>query len=205
MPERSRLDSYERVEPGSREAWRRWLEQNHARGESVWLVYPRKGSGRPGPTVAEAVEEAICFGWIDSLPRRLDAERSMLLVSPRKPGSNWSAINKRRAEAMMAAGRMAPAGLARIEEAKADGSWTALDAVEALSVPADLGSALDALPAARANFDAFPPSARRGILEWILNARTAETRRRRIAETAELAAKNLRANQWRGSAGGAGR
>ena len=103
MAAKSRLDGYERVEPHSRSEWRGWLSQNHDRDGGVWLVYPRKNSGLPGPTVEEVIEEAICFGWIDSLPRRLDEKRSMLLVAPRRPGSNWSAINRQRAERLQAA------------------------------------------------------------------------------------------------------
>lgn len=186
-----------RVEPTSRQHWRDWLAANHASAGSVWLVLPKKGSGLPGPSLAEAVDEALCFGWIDSLPRKLDDKRSLLLMSRRKPGSNWSAVNKAKIEALLAVGLIQPAGLAAIEAAKADGSWTALDAVEALEVPPDFAEALDAMPPARANWDAFPRSARRGILEWILNAKTAPTRRKRIAETAENAARNIRANQWR--------
>jgi len=139
--------------------------------------------------------------WVDSLPRTVDDERSRLLVTPRKPGSGWSRINKERVERMTASGLMAPAGLAVAEAARADGSWSALDAVEDLIEPDDLRAALDADPAARANRDAFPRSARRGILEWISTAKRPETRARRIAETATLAARNARANQWRPSGG----
>jgi uncharacterized protein YdeI (YjbR/CyaY-like superfamily) len=140
------------------------------------------------------VDEALCFGWIDSLPRRLDADRSMLLLSPRKPGSGWSKVNKDKVARLTADGRMAPAGLAKVEAAKADGSWARLDAVDALAEPDDLVAALDADPAARANFDAFPRSSRRGILEWIVNAKRPETRAARIATTVALASENRKAN-----------
>ncbi len=185
-----------RVEPASREAWRAWLVAHHLESGSVWVVLPRKGSGLPGPTAVDVCEEALCFGWIDSLPRSLDDRRSMLLVSPRKPRSLWSALNKTRAERLTAAGLMSAAGLLRIEAAKADGSWNALDAVERLEAPEDLQEALAARPGAAAAFAAFPRSARRGILEWILQAKTAATRARRIAETADKAAAGLRAKQW---------
>jgi uncharacterized protein YdeI (YjbR/CyaY-like superfamily) len=143
-----------------------------------------------------AVEEALCFGWVDSRPRALDAERTMLWFAPRKPGTGWSALNKERIERLLATGRMAPPGLAKVDAAKGDGSWTALDAVEALTIPPDLASALAAHPPAREHFDAFPRSVKRGILEWIGSAKKAETRERRVPRTARLAAGNLRANQW---------
>jgi uncharacterized protein YdeI (YjbR/CyaY-like superfamily) len=148
-------------------------------------------------TYDEAVEEALCFGWIDSKPNKLDDERSMLWFAPRKPGTGWSKPNKERVERMIAAGLVTPAGLAKIEAAKQDGSWAALDAVEELIIPPDLEAALDAYPSARAHFEAFPRSAKRGILEWIAQAKTAETRARRVEETARLAEVNQRANQWR--------
>lgn len=187
----------ERVEVTSRAELRAWLEAHHGRSESIWLVSYKKAAGERYIPYDAIVEEALCFGWVDSLPRKLDALRSMLLLSPRKPGSAWSAINKARVERLAAAGLIAPSGLAKIEAAKADGSWTRLDGVERLEVPADLASALAALPPAADNFAAFPPSTRRGILEWILQAKRPETRAKRIDETARLAAKNVRANQFR--------
>jgi uncharacterized protein YdeI (YjbR/CyaY-like superfamily) len=144
----------------------------------------------------EAVEEALCFGWVDSKPNKLDEARSLLWFAPRKVGTGWSKPNKDRVERMMAAGLMAPAGLAKVEAAKKDGSWTALDAVERLEIPDDLAAALDARGQARTCWDAFPRSAKRGILEWIGNAKRPETRAKRVEETASLAEKNERANQW---------
>jgi uncharacterized protein YdeI (YjbR/CyaY-like superfamily) len=120
----------------------------------------------------------------------------MLWLAPRKPGTGWSALNKKRIEAMIAAGLMMPAGLAKIEAAKQDGSWEALDAIERLEIPPDLAAAFAENEVAWANFDAFPRSAKRGILEWIASAKKAETRDRRIAETVDLAAQNIRANSW---------
>lgn len=185
------------VHPKTRAEWREWLERNHARAEGVWLISYKKGTGKPRFEYDEAVEEALCFGWIDSKPNKLDEERSMLWFAPRKPGTGWSRANKERVEKMIAAGKMAPAGLAKVEAAKRDGSWTALDAIEALEIPPDLEKALEANPKAQEYFAAFPRSAKRSILEWIANAKTPETRARRVAETARLAAKNIRANQWR--------
>jgi uncharacterized protein YdeI (YjbR/CyaY-like superfamily) len=185
------------IHPKTRAEWRKWLERHHTRAEGVWLISYKKATGKPRFEYDEAVEEALCFGWIDSKPNKLDDERSLLWFAPRKAGAGWSKPNKERVERLIAAGQMAPAGLAKIEAAKRDGSWTALDAVEALEIPPDLAKALAANRKAQEHFAAFPRSAKRGILEWIANARTPETRAKRIAETARLAADNLRANQWR--------
>jgi uncharacterized protein YdeI (YjbR/CyaY-like superfamily) len=185
------------VHPLTRGAWRAWLEQHHADTTGVWLITYKKATGEPRVAYEEAVEEALCFGWIDSKGNKLDDERSMLAFAPRRPGSGWSKPNKERVERLLAAGLMAPAGLAKIAAAKEGGSWAALDAVEALDVPPGLEAALAARPAAQQHWDAFPRSAKRGILEWIANAKRPETRARRIDETVRLAAENIRANQWR--------
>jgi len=182
-----------------RAAWRRWLERNHATSDAVWLILAKKGSSLRTVSYAEAVEEALCFGWIDSKANTVGADRYKLWMAPRKPGSGWSAVNKRRLERLLAEGLVAPAGLAAIEAAKGGGSWARLDASHSLEVPWDLAAALAAYPSARGHFDAFPPSARRGILEWIDAAKRPETRARRVAETARLAEENVRANQWRPS------
>lgn len=181
----------------TRAAWRAWLEEHHAHDEGVWLIRSRKNSSRPSVSVDEAVEEALCFGWIDSLPRSLDDKRTMLYFAPRKVGSNWSRLNKTRVQKMIDAGLMRPPGMEKIEAAKADGSWDALNEVEDLVIPPDLDEAFEYYPQARDHFLNFPPSVRRGILEWILNARLDTTRQKRIEETARLAAENIRANQWR--------
>jgi len=165
--------------------------------ESIWLVTWKKAAGARYLPYGAIVDEALAFGWIDSLPRALDAERTMILLSPRKTGSSWSAVNRERVERLIAAGAMHPAGLARVAAAKADGSWSRLDAVEALTIPDDLAAALVPGSVADGHFHAFPRSVARRILEWIGNARTPETRARRIAETAAKAADNLRANHAR--------
>ena len=188
---------FPKVQVESREEWRTWLEANHEIAESIWLVTFKKGSGKPYVSYDAVAEEAICFGWIDSLPRKLDAERTMLLLSPRKPGSAWSKVNKERVKRMMSARKMHPSGLRKIEQSKADGFWAFLDDVEALVVPDDLSAALAEYDEARENFEAFPRSAKRGILEWIKQAKKAETRSKRVRKTAERASKNIRANQYR--------
>lgn len=187
-----------KIEVTTRAQWRDWLSANHRQTDSIWVVTFKKGASRPRVPYDDLVEEALAFGWVDSLPRKLDEERTMLLMSPRKPGSNWSAVNKARIETMTEAGLMHPAGLAKIEQAKADGSWNALEAVDRLEVPPDLATAFDQRPGSAEAFAAFPPSTRRGILEWIGNAKRPETRAARIAETAEKAVRSERANQWRG-------
>jgi uncharacterized protein YdeI (YjbR/CyaY-like superfamily) len=182
-----------------RVAWRRWLEREHASSVGVWAVTVRKDALAPDEEYVSAVdlnEECLCFGWIDSKPARIDDRHTALLCTPRKPGSGWSRVNKDRLERLIAEGRVAPAGLAAIERAKLDGSWNKLDHVDLLAVPGDLAQALDRLPPARSNFEAFPRSARRAILEWIGAAKTPATHAKRIEETARLAQEDIRANQW---------
>lgn len=183
------------VHPQTRDEWRAWLEEHHTRTEGVWLVSYKKATGKPRVEYEEAVEEALCFGWIDSKANTLDDERSVLWMSPRKPRTGWARTNKNRVERLIANGRMTAAGLAKIEAAKQDGSWNALDAAEALEIPPDLEKALAEHGAARERFDAFPPSARKGILTWIGTAKKPETRAKRVEETARLAAENIRAHQ----------
>jgi len=190
-------DRYEQVQTETRDQLRDWLARNHATSPGIWLVTWKKTSGRPHLAYDDIVEEALAFGWVDSQPRTVDGQRSARLLTPRKPGSNWSRLNKQRVERLLAAGLMQPAGLAAIAVAKANGRWTALDQTETLAEPADLAAVLDADPAARRYWDAFPRSARRAILEWIGNARTDATRQARIERTASDAARGIRANQWR--------
>jgi uncharacterized protein YdeI (YjbR/CyaY-like superfamily) len=185
------------VHATTRAEWRAWLIAHHERDAGVWLVSWRKHTGSPALTYDESVEEALCFGWVDSRPGKVDDDRTKLWFAPRKAGSGWSRPNKERIEGMQAAGLMMPAGRRLIDAAKADGSWTMLDDVENLVVPDDLAAALDALPPARANWDAFPRSAKRGILEWIVQAKRPLTRAQRVATTAEMAQRNERANQWK--------
>ena len=187
------------IHPETRAAWRSWLEQHHEQDQGVWLISYKKAAGKPRFNYDEAVEEALCFGWIDSKPNKLDQERSLLWFAPRKPRTGWSKLNKDRVKRLIQQELMMPIGLAKVEAAKTDGSWNALDAIEALEIPSDLEQALTLFDEAKQNFEAFPRSTKRGILEWIAAAKKPETRAKRVAETAQLAAKNLRANQWRKS------
>jgi uncharacterized protein YdeI (YjbR/CyaY-like superfamily) len=185
------------IHPQTRAEWRSWLAQNQTRKEGIWLIRYKKETGKLRFDYDEAVEEALCFGWIDSRPNKLDEERSLLWFAPRKAGTGWSKLNKDRVERLTEQGLMMPVGLAKVEAAKQDGSWNALDAIEALEIPPDLAQALTAYKSAKQNFEAFPKSAKRGILEWIAAAKKPETRAKRIQETAQLANENIRANQWR--------
>jgi uncharacterized protein YdeI (YjbR/CyaY-like superfamily) len=193
-------EHYQRVEVTSRKALRDWLTKHHTQTESVWIVTYKKQDERHLP-YPEMVREALCFGWIDSLPRKLDALRTMHLLSPRKAKSAWSAINKGYVEELMVAGLITAAGLKVIEAAKTSGAWTLLDRVETLHVPDDLEKALQTSTLAATCFSAFPPSARKAILDWINQAKRPETRAARIADTVDKAKQNIRANQWRQPSG----
>jgi uncharacterized protein YdeI (YjbR/CyaY-like superfamily) len=173
------------------------LETNHATSPGIWLIYCKKESGKPGVAYDEAVEEALCFGWMDSRPNAIDEERYMQLFSPRKAKSPWSKLNKERVERLIATGLMTSAGLEKIEATKADDSWVAYDAIEELSMPDDLVLALAENPVAEANFNAFPPSSKKNILWWIESAKRTETRLKRVQETVSMAAQNLKANHYR--------
>ena len=185
------------IQPDTLADWRAWLQSNHTRPDGIWLITYRRATGKATFTYEQAVEEALCFGWIDGHTKTLDEERGMQWFAPRRAGSVWARSNKERVARLIADGRMTPAGQARIDAAQADGTWALWDHVDSLAVPDDLAAALATYPAARANFDAFPRSARHAILGWIATAKRPETRAKRIAETARLAQDNVRANQPR--------
>lgn len=174
--------------PTTRAEWRAWLAEHHATSNGIWLARWRRSTGRPILPYDDIIDEALCFGWIDSTLNVLGDERSAVLFTPRKPKSTWSRRNKVRVERLLADGAMTPAGLAVVEAARGDGSWNLLDDVEALIEPDDLGAALDASPAARAAWDRFSPSTRKQLLWWVTSAKRPETRRRRIDEVVHEAA-----------------
>jgi uncharacterized protein YdeI (YjbR/CyaY-like superfamily) len=180
--------------PADLAAWRAWLAANHDTARGVWLASWRKASGRDPVRYEELVEEALCFGWIDSTVNILDDERGLQLMTPRKPKSSWTRLNKERFAALEAEGRMTDAGRRAVEAAKANGWWTIYDAVEDLIEPDDLTEALDASPAARAAWDGFPPSARKQMLWWIVSAGKPETRATRIAKIVSEAEHGRRAS-----------
>jgi uncharacterized protein YdeI (YjbR/CyaY-like superfamily) len=182
-----KLDELPLVAPDDRTSWRGWLAENHAASQGIWLAVGKKGNAVTSLTYDEAVEEALCFGWIDGRTKRLDEDRYRILLTPRKPTSTWSRPNKARVERLIAEGRMMPAGLATIEVAKANGSWNLLDDVDALVIPDDLAAALAASPRAAEAFDGLSETARRFALYWISTAKRPETRAKRIAETVAAA------------------
>lgn len=194
----SALDSKPMVEVYDRAAWRDWLEANHATSSGVWMVTARARKGAPvGLDYEAAVEEALCFGWVDSTAGVVDELRGKIYFAPRKPKSPWAASNKARVERLLRDGLMRPAGLAVIEQAKANGWWTILDSVERLEVPEDLQAALAAAgdggsPAAAATFAAWPPSVRKQQLAQIAYAMRPETRAARIAKVVDFARRNER-------------
>jgi uncharacterized protein YdeI (YjbR/CyaY-like superfamily) len=181
----------------NRKEWRAWLSKNHTKEKNVWLILYKKESEVPTVHYEEAVDEALCFGWIDSRPNKRDKQSYYLLFSKRNPKSNWSKANRQRAERLIEEGLMAKAGLDLITSARQKGTWTALTDVQNSVIPDDLQQALNKNKKALSNFDAFPPSSKRIILEWILNAKKPETRQKRITETVTLAAKNIKANHYR--------
>ncbi|MGE0229026.1 MAG: YdeI family protein [Dehalococcoidia bacterium] len=182
----------------TREEWRGWLDANHRAASGVWLVSYKRQTGRPFVPYPETVEEALCFGWIDSRPNAVDAERAMRLFTPRNPKSPWSRINKSKVERLLAGGLMRPAGIEVIEAARRNGAWTVYDEIEDLLIPDDLSAALARAPLAAHYFTRFPDSSKKNILWWIKSAGTAATRARRVEETAHLALDNRMANHVRG-------
>lgn len=179
------------------EEWRQWLTDNHETEKNVWLIFYKKKSGKPSLDLGKAVDEALCFGWVDSKINGRDEESYYLYFSPRNPKSNWSRVNKEKITRLTAANKMTPAGLQMVAIAKETGTWNALDDVENLIVPDDLQAEFDKYPNAFKHWEAFPRSVKRSILEWILNGKRATTRAKRIQETATLAEKNERANQYK--------
>ena len=178
-----------RFEPADRAAWRSWLDRNYATSTGVWLIF-RKGPARQ-LTYNDSVEEALCYGWIDSTLNPIDADRYMQLFTPRKPKSGWSRLNKRRVVKLIAEGLMTAAGREKIAAAKRDGSWKALDAVESLKMPADFKAALDANRDAKANYDALTASGKKRYLHWINTAKRPDTRARRVEEALAKLARNV--------------
>jgi uncharacterized protein YdeI (YjbR/CyaY-like superfamily) len=178
-----------RFEPADRGAWRNWLERNHSTSTGVWLIF-RKGAARQ-LTYDASVEEALCFGWIDSTLNPIDATRYMQLFTPRKAKSGWSRLNKKRVLKLIAEGLMTRAGRATIAAARRDGSWKALDAVESLKMPADFKAALSANRDAKANYDALTASGKKRYLLWINNAKRPDTRARRLQDALAKLARNV--------------
>ena len=181
-----------------RKAWRKWLQVNHLKLQQVWLILHKKSNPDISVSYEDAVQEALCFGWIDSKPRKKDEHTFLLFFSRRKPKSVWSASNKKRLVKLIANGQMMPAGLESIEIAKANGSWASIDNVEAMIMPLELEKAFKKNKKASLNFSAFPASVKKGIYQWISSAKTDATLKKRIFEAVSQAENNIRANQWTG-------
>jgi uncharacterized protein YdeI (YjbR/CyaY-like superfamily) len=180
----------------SKVAFRNWLIDNHNIESNLWLIIYKKDSGTPSITYDQAVDEALCFGWVDSSINKRDDESFFQYFAKRNPKSNWSRVNKLKVEKLISEGLMTASGIKMIDLAKQTGTWTALDDVENLINPPDLQEALDQNLLAKEYFDLFPRSVKRGILEWLMNAKQAETRLKRITEIVSKAERNERANQF---------
>jgi len=190
MPASRTAKKLETFNAPDRKAWREWLSRNYGDSKGIWLVVRKKNFGESGISLEDAVDEAVCFGWIDSRLNVADEQTFRLLFTPRKLGSIWSRTNKERVEKLIRQGLMTAAGLEKVEAAKKDGSWNRLDAVEELRVPKDLGKALAADKTAQRNFELFRDSAKKQILWWIESAKTQETRSKRISKAVTMAAEN---------------
>ncbi len=173
-----------------RTAWRIWLENNHRSSPGIWLIYHKVKSNQPSIRYSDAVKEALCFGWIDSKVKSLDDDRYQQIFTPRKPKSVWSKLNKQYIEELKKLGLMAEAGLEKIQIAQQDGSWHALDAIEALIIPPDLTIALQNDEKAKQNFEAFSNSSKKNFLFWIESAKRPETRLKRVNQTVSMASEN---------------
>ncbi len=175
----------------NRDEWRTWLVENHQAAKELWLIFYKKHTGRSGLTYTEALEEALCFGWIDGILKRIDHEKHTIRFSPRRANSIWSEHNKKRVRKLIREGRMTDAGLAKVQEAKANGQWDKAAQREDITiVPAELTKALAGNEQARLNFEALAPSYRRQFIYWVAVAKRDETRRKRIEETIDLLVRN---------------
>lgn len=178
--------------PTSRTDWRQWLEENHRSKQSIWLIFYKKKSNKPTISWSEAVDEALCFGWIDSVKKTLDHERSIQFFSRRKPKGTWSKVNKQKIIQLIDAQLMTEAGYEAIERAKQNGSWTILDEIEELLIPEDLEQAFETEPGSKDFFLSLSKSVRKLMLYKVVVAKQQETKQRRIREIIEFAAQKLK-------------
>ena len=186
-----------KVQPKSRVAWRVWLEKHHATSSVIWLVFAKKKTGLPTLSYEDAVQEALCFGWIDSLVKSIDARFHMQMFTPRKAKSAWSATNKARLTKLTKAGVMAPAGLAAVALAKKSGGWNTHADVDALTIPPELQRAFDANPDARKNWPTYTPSAQRSFLHMVNNSKRPETREKYVRRVIDLVANKVSMSELR--------
>jgi uncharacterized protein YdeI (YjbR/CyaY-like superfamily) len=183
-----------KVQPKSRAAWRAWLEKNHASATGIWLVYAKKHTGIPSLTYNDAVEEALCFGWIDSLVHPIDDSLYKQIFTPRKPKSAWSPLNKTRVERLIASRQMTAVGMKMIDLAKSNGQWDAHAKTEALDVPPELKKALNANAAAKKNWPTYTESQRKAFLRMV-DAKRPETRARRVAQVVDIVGRKVSFSQ----------
>lgn len=182
--------------PASQKDWRQWLTKNHSTKQSVWLVYHKKISNVPSISWSQTVDEALCFGWIDSTARPIDEHTFMQFFCRRKPKSMWSKINKAKVELLIREGLMTKAGFDSIAIAKQNGSWTILDAAEGLKIPKDLTAAFKTQRGSKAFFLSLSRSVRKSMLQWLVLAKRPETRQKRIEEIALLAGQKQKPKQF---------
>lgn len=182
--------------PANRKKWRQWLQKNHDRKTAIWVLFYKKSTGKPTVTWSDAVDEALCFGWIDSTRRTIDEECFIQFFTRRKAKSLWSKINKDKVKRLTEEGLMQAAGLAAVAIAKKNGSWKALNAVERLHIPSDLMHAFKTQPNAKSFFSKCSRSLKKQILHWITFAKREDTRKKRIAELVLLAAKQQLPKQF---------
>lgn len=192
------MKNYEKIFIESISKLNNWLIKNHDKSGSIWLVKWKKDLGKPYFGYSEMVDALIAFGWVDSLPQKLDDQKTMYRISPRSPKSNWSKVNKERVERLSKEGKMHASGIKLVKQAKENGAWNFLDDVEKLIVPPDFEKALRKNQKAKYYYERFPNSSKRNILEWIKNAKQAQTRQKRINETTNKAAQNIKANHPKG-------
>lgn len=183
--------------PSDKKDWRKWLELNHNKKEAVWLIFYRKKSPNYNLSWSESVDEALCFGWIDSVKKKIDPEKYKQYFTKRKSNSTWSKINKDKVKRLIDQGLMEEAGYRSIEMAKANGSWSILDEVEALTIPEDLKDAFANYKGSMEYFESLSKSVKKGLLYWVVSAKRKETRQKRISEIAESAHNNLKPKPFR--------
>ena len=192
MNDKEKTQEIETFCPTSRTDWRQWLEENHRSKQSIWLIFYKKKSNKPTISWSEAVDEALCFGWIDSVKKTLDHERSIQFFSQRKPKGTWSKVNKQKIIQLIDAQLMTEAGHEAIERAKQNGSWTILDEIEELLIPEDLEQAFETEPGSKDFFLSLSKSVRKLMLYKVVVAKQQETKQRRIREIIEFAAQKLK-------------
>lgn len=191
------MKDVEEYSPYDKKDWRKWLELNHKKKDAVWLIFYKKKSPNHNLDWSESVDEALCFGWIDSTKRAIDSEKYKQYFSKRKAKSNWSRINKDKVKTLIAQGLMEEEGYKSIEIAKENGSWTILDEIEALKVPEDLKEKFSSYKGSLEYFDSLSKSVKKILLHWVVSAKRKETRQKRILEIVENASNNLKPKQFR--------